>query len=209
MEDTLSQILQGYTDYVLTQKEKPTSVYVLCKHLEIDEVAFYTHFASIDAVEKALWLTFFTDTYIRITEDEVYAGYAVREKLLSFYYTWIEVLKPQRSYIVHTLENTDLLDFRPSYLQDMEKTFLDYAKQLMEEARETDEFPERMFVQNVYPQLLLMQARSVLKYWTKDHSANFEKSDVFIEKNINFVCDALSRSFLDSAFEYLKFVFER
>ncbi len=208
MDDLLARLLQGYSDFVLTQGHKPSSVYVLCKHLEVAETDFYQHFASISALEKALWLTFFTDTYIRITEDEVYAGYTVREKLLSFYYTWIEVLKPQRSYILHTIENADFLDFHSEYLQDMEKTFVDYAKQLMQEARETDEFPSRMFIENVYPNLLLLQARSILKYWANDHSENFEKTDAFIDKNVNFVCDSLSRSFLDSAFEYLKFVFK-
>lgn len=208
MENQLNKILQGYTDFVLTYQRKPTSVYVLCKHLEMEETAFYQFFASISALEKALWLTFFADTYQRITEDEVYAGYSVREKLLSFYYTWIEVLKPQRSYVVHTIASTDFLDLKPNYLEDLHKTFLDYAQKLMQEARETDEFPERMFIQNIYPNILWLQARSILHYWAKDASENFEKTDAYIEKNVNFTCDALSRSFLDSAFEYLTFIFK-
>ncbi len=208
MEDQLNKILQGYTDYVLTHERVPSSVYVLCKHLAIEEADFYKSFASISALEKALWLTFFADTYQRVMEDEVYASYAVREKLLSFYYTWIEVMKPHRSYVVHTLKHQDCLQLKPVYFEDFKKTFLDYAENLMQEARETDEFPERMFVQNIYSLILGWQASSILQYWVKDTSENFEKTDVFIEKNVNFTCDALSRSFLDSAFEYLVFVFK-
>ena len=208
MDDLLSQILQGYAEYVLQNEQKPTSVYALCQHLAIEETAFYQYFASIQAVEKALWLTFFTDTYLRLTADEVYNGYqSVREKLLAFYYTWIEELKTYRSYITITFENTDILDFKTSYYQDFEKTFSDYAKQLLEEARTNEEFPDRMFIQNIYPPILLLQAKSILNFWIKDESPNFEKTDVFIEKNVNFTCDAFSHSFLDSAFEYLKFVF--
>jgi AcrR family transcriptional regulator len=180
----------------------------LCQHLQIEEQAFYTYFASVEALEKAIWLNFFTDTYTSITNEEVYEGYTVREKLLSFYYTWLEVLKANRSYIKFVYRCTHVLDFQPSHLQDMQTAFLGYAKQLLAEAQMTEEFAERMFIQDVYPTILWLQAQSVLRYWIKDKSANFEKTDAYIEKNVNFTCDAFSRSFLDSAFEYLKFTFQ-
>lgn len=204
----MNNILQGYTDFVLTYLRKPSSVHVLCKHIEIEESEFYQSFASISALEKALWLNYFVETYQRVTEAEVYASYSVREKLLSFYYTWIEVLKPHKSYVAHTIAHTDCFDLKPNYLKDFETTFMDYAQNLLQEARETDEFPERMFVQNIYPNILWKQAKSVLHYWAKDSSDNFEKTDAFIEKNVNFTCDSFSRSFLDSGFEYLTFIFK-
>jgi AcrR family transcriptional regulator len=208
METNIDSILEGYIDFVQANQKKPASVHTLCEHLHIEEKAFYAYFASIDALEKALWLSFFTDTYTSITDEEVYEGYTVREKLLSFYYTWLEVLKTNRSYITLTIRCTQVLDFQPNYLQDMQTAFLGYAKQLLAEAYMTEEFAERMFIQEVYPTILWLQAKSILHYWIKDKSENFEKTDAYIEKNVNFTCDSFSRSFLDSAFEYFKFIFQ-
>jgi AcrR family transcriptional regulator len=209
MENSLESFFEQYAKYIGLHEKRPTSVTDFCDFAEASEEAFYEHFASLPALEKALWLHTFVETYLTITRDEVYENYTVREKLLSFYYTWLEFLKSYEAYIKHACQHTFPLDFHPAYWADFENSFRDYASQLLEEARVTEEFANRMVIQNAYPTILWLQAKSILRYWVKDKTENAEKTDAFIEKNVNFVCDAFSRSFLDSAFEYFRFIFQK
>jgi AcrR family transcriptional regulator len=208
MESLYDTLLFGYADYIKTQEESPASIAHFCRYLGVPEGEFYAHFASFEALERAIWLSLFTETIGNIVSDEVYNEYSVREKLLSFYYTWIEVLKEYRYYVRFTLRQTFCLDTNPAYLRDFEGAFRQYADALLVEARETEEFPSRMGIEQIYAPILWLQAKSVLKFWADDESPDFEKTDAYIDKNVNFTCDSFSRSFLDSAFDYFKFLFQ-
>ena len=56
-------------------------------------------------LENAIWLSFFEKTISIIENDAAYPEYSVREKVLAFYYTLIEVLKENRSYVLKNFEH--------------------------------------------------------------------------------------------------------
>lgn len=206
--DITQKIKEGYLNYILENDQRPASVYLLAQKLEISEEEIYAQFASCIAIEKAIWLEFFESTRQKIEAEEVYTGYSVREKLLAFYYTWLETLKAHRSYVLFVYRNWNFFDFNPAYFHEFKQVFKKYAEFLMAEGRETGEVAERPYIVDMYPGLFWGQALGVLKFWMKDQSNAFEKTDAYIEKSVNFSFDAITPNALDSGFDYLKFIIQ-
>jgi AcrR family transcriptional regulator len=203
-------IHQQYIEYVLEHGRQPVSVFAFAKHLGISEQEFYQHFNSFEGLEQEVWREMFETTRIKVEGQEVYMQYSVREKLLSFYYSWIEILKNNRSFVVYTANkypgrrlhtaSTELYTFR--------NAFKEFAGELIREGRTTDEIIDRPYLSNRYADGFWMQALFVLNFWIKDQSKNFEQTDVAIEKAVNTSFDLLGRTPLDSIFDFAKFLYQ-
>jgi AcrR family transcriptional regulator len=100
--ETIEKIRKAYTEFVLENGHQPPSVYQFAKKLKLPETEFYNYYSSFDAIEADIWLAFFQDAKQTVEKDETYQTYSVREKLLAFYYTWVEILKAQRSFVVYS-----------------------------------------------------------------------------------------------------------
>lgn len=224
--ETLEKIRKAYTEYVLEHGVQPPSVFQFAKKLKIAEPEFYDHYASFDAIEADIWLTFFTQTRATVETDGAYQGYSVREKLLAFYYTWIELLKGQRSFVVYSygrLRNalapatsragmmarrqTSTTNPRMVF-QPFKDAFYDYARDLLAEGRESKEVEPRPFVGDRYVNALWRQTLFLLNFWVRDTSKGFEKTDTAIEKAVNTAFDLLGRSPLDTLFDFVKFTLQ-
>ncbi|HEX8607855.1 MAG TPA: TetR/AcrR family transcriptional regulator, partial [Pedobacter sp.] len=59
---TAEQIKTGYINYVLTNDEKPKSVYSFVKKLKISEIDFYEFFTSFESIEKVIWVELTVET---------------------------------------------------------------------------------------------------------------------------------------------------
>ena len=90
---TAAQIKKAYIDFVLTHDEKPKSVYSFTKKLKISEADFYTYYASFESIEKMIWVELLSETIHQIQTQELWAEYSSREKMLSFFYSYVELLK--------------------------------------------------------------------------------------------------------------------
>ena len=87
---TAAQIQDAYIDYVLTNNEEPKSVYIFAKLLGITEQEFYSFYSSFIAVEKAIWSDLTTRAITEIQQQEVWINYTSREKILAFFYAYID-----------------------------------------------------------------------------------------------------------------------
>jgi hypothetical protein len=76
-------IKKAYIDFVLTQDEKPKSVYSFTKKLKITEADFYTFYASFESIEKSIWVELISETISEIQKQELWAQYSSRDKMLS------------------------------------------------------------------------------------------------------------------------------
>lgn len=205
-------LVAAYKLYVLENGKQPESVYAFAKKLEMQESEFYDHFNSFVQIESYLWKQTVLDTIEKIQQEEVYATYAVREKLLAFYYTWIEVLRTQRSFVLKQYEGLE----KPLYMKnnvvitDAKVAFADFLNELIVEGVETREVERRPIPQLMqsYPKWLWYQALAILDFWLNDVSQGFEKTDVFIEKSVNTAMDLLGRSPLDSLVDLGKFLYQ-
>ncbi|RYF45740.1 MAG: TetR/AcrR family transcriptional regulator, partial [Cytophagaceae bacterium] len=181
----------------------------------------------------AVWLTFFTDAKRAIEADATYQAYSVREKLLAFYYTWVEMLKAQRSFAVYSFGRLNpanrggmadgmtamspvgkagMMGRRTNgnsqVLMPFKEAFYDFARDLLAEGRESREVEPRPFLTDRYPNALWTQTLFILDFWVRDVSKSFEKTDTAIEKSVNTAFDLIGRSPLDTLFDFAKFAYQ-
>ena len=89
---TTGSIQKAYIDYVLTEGEEPKSVYIFAKKNKMTEAEFYQHFGSFKALEQNIWAGVAQKTLDEVKGQEVWAQYSAREKALSYFYSFFELL---------------------------------------------------------------------------------------------------------------------
>ncbi|WP_026995371.1 TetR family transcriptional regulator C-terminal domain-containing protein [Flectobacillus major] len=203
------KIKQAYMEYFLENGTQPQSVYSFTKKLKIKESEFYDYYNSFELLESSIWLDFFKETIQKIEAEPVYATYSVREKLLAFYYTWIEVLKQNRSYASQTWRLIDKRKLKtPTFLVDLKNAFKEYSRDLVMEGKESREVQPRKYLDERYPDAFWLQLLMVLDFWVKDKSKGFEQTDAMIEKAVNTSFDLMASSALDSVLDFAKFLYQ-
>ncbi|RRB06940.1 TetR family transcriptional regulator C-terminal domain-containing protein [Larkinella rosea] len=219
--EKLEKIRKAYIDYVLENGTPPPSVFQFAKKLKISEADFYQEFTSFESIEADIWRDYFRQALQTVETDPIYQTYSVREKLLAFYYTWIEVLKAQRSFAVFSYNRLRQAHAQASpmtkarmgnqssrVLQLFKESYFDYVRDLLAEGRESKEVEPRPFLSDRYADGLWTQTLFILHFWINDVSKNFEKTDTAIEKSVNTAFDLIGRSPLDSLFDLAKFIFQ-
>jgi len=202
----IESIQKAYIDFVLTAGEQPKSVYIFARKNKMPEEEFYRFFGSFDAIEQHLWTGFAVKTIAEIKAQEIWAQYTAREKALSFFYSFFELLKSSRSFVVYSVKKQPKTFSTPQIFQGIKDVFEGFCKDLIVEGLESNELSERKFFSNRYKDALWVQLVFVLHFWTNDNSTGFEKTDEAIEKGINVTFDLFQRSPIDNLFEYGKFL---
>nr|WKN37825.1 TetR family transcriptional regulator C-terminal domain-containing protein [Tunicatimonas sp. TK19036] len=211
-EDQAANLKEAYIDYLLEYGQAPPSVYQFTKRQKMKEAAFYDYFNSFTALEKEIWKGFLEETITRIQSDPVYMEYSVREKLLAFYYTFIEILKNNRSYVMVRLEHMPSPGRRlpnNNVFSNLKGAFIDYANELIAEGKEIGEIVDRPIIGNRYDEGLWRQLQFVIYFWVKDDSPGFEKTDAAIEKAVNLSFDIMGRGPIDAAVDFAKFLYQQ
>jgi hypothetical protein len=203
---TIESIQNAYIDYILTEGEQPKSVYIFAKHNEMSEAEFYQFYGSFEAVEQGIWAGFATKTLAEIRAQEVWEGYTSREKALSFFYGFFELLKSSRSFAVYSIKKQPKGFTTPKVFSPLKDIFESFADEILKEGIESTELSDRKYFSKKYKDALWIQFVFVLNFWINDNSAGFEKTDEAIEKGINVTFDLFQRSPIDNLFEYGKFL---
>lgn len=203
---TAQQIRQAYLDFVLTNNEKPKSVYSFAKKIKISEAEFYQFYASFESIEKNIWFDLTFETITKIKEQDVWFQYSAREKMLSFFYSYTENLKNQRSFVIYSLKNYKGKFATPNVLAGVKPIFENFAEDIINEGLESGELAERKFLSKRYKDALWIQFAFIVNFWINDDSDGFEKTDEAIEKGINVTFDLFQHSPIDNLFEYGKFL---
>lgn len=203
---TAAQIQDAYTDYVLTHNEEPKSVYVFAKNIGITEQEFYNFYSSFVAVEKAIWADLTVKAIEEIQKQEVWINYTSREKILAFFYAYIELLKGRRSFVVYSLKKSRTHLSTPEVLDEVKNIFQTFAENIIKSGLESGELADRRYLSKRYKDALWIQFGIILNFWINDSSTNFEKTDEAIERGVNVTFDLFQRSPLDNIIDYGKFV---
>lgn len=199
-------IKNAYVDHVLTEGTKPKSVYIFAKKQQMSEAEFYEFFGSFAALEQSIWTDIGKSVIDEVKTQEVWSGYAAREKALSFFYGFFEQLKKSRSFAVYSLNNTPKGLSTPYVFEGLKTLFLDFAVEILDEGLESGELTDRKFFAKRYKDALWGQLVFILHFWVKDESAGFEKTDEAIEKGLNVTFDLFQRSPIDNLIDYGKFL---
>lgn len=205
MDKTQEKIYNKFIAYVLLNKKRPASIHTFMEGLKLKEGTFYKYFHSFDELVKEFWKTIFDRTLQEIQSQEVYVSYSVNEKLLAFYFSWVEALKDYREYIKYVIEEEKIYQLYPDDFELFKLAFEDYSAKLVEEGLATEEIASRMYLTDKYKYVLWYQPVSIVKFWVKDESKNFEDTDALIEKTVNFSFDLMRSNGIDSFFDLAKF----
>src|ERR1700761_4381454 len=203
---TTESIKKAYVDYVLTEGEEPKSVYIFAKKNKMTEAEFYNYFGSFKALEQNIWADIAKKTLNEIKGQEVWAEYSAREKALSYFYAFFELLKQQRSFAAYSFKKQPKGLSTAAVYADLRDIFENFASEILNEGLESGELSDRKFFSKRYKDALWIQFGFVLHFWINDSSAGFEKTDEAIEKGINVIFDLFQRSPIDNLFEYGKFL---
>ena len=208
--EKIDKIRKTYIEYVLDNGQAPASFYAFAKKLKMPESELYEYYTSFEALEMELWESFFVQARATAEKDDVFQKYSVREKLLGLYYTWIEILKAKRSFVVYSYKKLKqpVANSNPQELKQFKTTFLNFANDLVYEGRESREIVARPYISNRYADALWVNTLFILDFWIKDTSKGFELTDTAIEKTVNTALDLMGRSLVDSVIDLAKFVYQ-
>jgi len=204
--DLKQKIYDAYSTQVLEHEKEPKSVYLFCKKNKIEETDFYTSFASLEDIKESIFNKFFDNAYALISKEKGFDTQVPKEKLLSFYFTFFEVLLLNRSYVLFILSNSSDKMQKLSSLRRLRKSFKQFASGLIEQGNNSKQslltkHPELIFSEGAWLQLLFL-----LKFWMEDSSPSFEKTDMAIEKSVQTVFELFDNTPLDSVIDFGKFL---
>jgi hypothetical protein len=202
------KIKSTYIEAVLTQGARPVSVYKFCVDLGIKEEEFYNLFGSFDGLENHIWKGFIDKTIGRLKSDKAFHTFITREKILAFYFTLLEELKSNRSYVLFQLEHSKKFELVPAYVRGFKAEFESFFESVLNTAKGSGEVANRPILDKRYPQLFWLHLGFILLFWKEDSSPGFEKTDAAIEKSVNLAFDLIGKGAVDSAIDFAKFLYQ-
>jgi len=206
---TAEKIIDLYMSTLLLENEIPKTVYAFAHANNFEESEFYKYFGSFEVLEKQIFSLFCENTIGMLMENEDYATYTPINKLLSFYYTFFEMLNANRSFVYLKLaQNKNKLDAL-KLLSKLRVTFLKYIEaEIYEQTidlknKTLNSISKKGVNETAWAQLLF-----TMQFWIEDTSPNFEKTDIFIEKSVQASFDLKNIKPLESVLDFAKFLWK-
>jgi hypothetical protein len=197
-----------YMDAVLDHNEVPQSVYSFAKMNHFEESEFYRFFGSFEALEAAIYELFFEKTMKTLDKSKEYKNYDAMNQLLSFYFTFFGNLTANRSYVSKSLQMEMGGLNQMKKLKTLRQKFLNFIDELDLgvidiKNKRIDDIKDSVVNESYWIQMLV-----TLKFWLDDDSADFEKTDLFIEKSIAASFELANTKPLKSVVDFGKFLFK-
>lgn len=201
-------IVTMFMDYVLEHEEVPKTVYKFCKVNSIQESDFYLHFGSISTLQKGIWNTFFENASSVMMKNKEYQDFSNRDKMLTFFYTFFEVLTLNRSYVLFAMEQSNNTLKNMEQLKGMRRNVKEFAKGLIVAGNENKNAKITKHNPQLFSEGAWLQFMFLLNFWKSDDSAGFEKTDVAIEKSVNTIFDVFDNTPLENILDFGKFLYK-
>ena len=179
---TSTDLISYYMEYTLEHNAAPKSVYIFAKKYNFQEEIFYKYFGNFDALEQTIFKTFFDNTKTLLEKSDDYKSYESRNQLLSFYYSFFELLTANRSYVVYALEDNKNNLTKSKSLKRLKHSFTKYVESLNIPLLEIKQETLDKIQNTTLKETAWLQFSLTMKYWLKDTSPSFEKTDSFMAK---------------------------
>lgn len=201
-------IISYFMEYVLSNNKYPDSVYSFSKQYNFNEEDYYKFYGNFSLLEQSIFKVFYEKTINLLEKNNEYQNYSSRDKMLSFYYSFFELLTANRSYVVYALGSQTKNLKKINTLKKLKKSFSNYIDKLditiLETNQETlDKIQNKTLKESAWFQLLL-----TIKYWLEDTSPSFERTDILIEKAVNTSFDLINIKPLKSVLDLGKFLYK-
>lgn len=201
-------IITKYMEYVLEHEKTPKSIYKFCKANDIKEEDFYLFFGSLERLQKGIWEKFFTNTMNLMQKNKEYEGFSNKDKMLTFFYTFFEMLTLNRSYVLFVLGQEKNSFKNLERLKGLRKHVKGFAKDLIEDGNAEKNFKITKHNPQLFSEGAWLQFLFILKFWMNDDSARFEKTDMAIEKSVNTIFDLFDNTPLENIVDFGKFLYK-
>lgn len=205
---TQDQLISLYMEYVLEHEKMPKSVFKFCKDSNITEGQFYDFYGSFEGLKKGIWTKFYDNTMDVIEKSPEFDTFSTREKLLTFYYTFFELLTANRSYVLYTLSENPEMMKNLDQLKGLRRKVKGFANELIREGNEDKSSKILKQSETIFSEATWVQLLFIIKFWMDDNSAQFESTDVVIEKSVNTVFDLFDNTPLESILDLGKFLWK-
>jgi hypothetical protein len=192
--------------YISEYKKFP-ELYEFVERIGKSGFDFHLEFETMEELREYVWLCMFEDTYARITASEEYALYAVREKMLAFYYTLLEELQTADQFVKNCFESRPFLQLKPQGIRLFDRAFNTYCEKLMNEGLESGELANRQIIGDKLSKILKAKLYFILDFRNKDTSENKEQTDAAVEKSVHLAFDLLEKNAMDTVVDFGKFFF--
>lgn len=201
-------LINLYMNHVLENGATPVTVYKFCKNNNIKEDEFYNFYGSFEALVKGVWKRFFEHTLELMQKSSDYKIYSIREKLLTFYYTFFEILNVNRSYSLFALQQSNSPLKKLKQLSGLRRKVKAFAKDLAREENSDKQAMNLKKSETIFSEAVWLQLLFLLKFWKNDNSPGFESTDVAIEKSVNTLFDLFDTTPLERVFDLGKFLWK-
>lgn len=205
---TKEKVISFYMQSTLEHNSKPKSVFHFAKENGFTEAEFYTFFGGMEGIEKEVFNQFLSKTIELLEKDKDYEYYDMKSKMLSFYFTFFELLTANRSYVVLSLKENSTMLKGLMQLSGLRNGFKDFVSSIISDEyrlkqERFQDIQEKALQESAWIQLLM-----TLKFWLDDTSAAFEKTDIYIEKSVKASFELMNTDPLESLIDFGKFLFK-
>lgn len=205
---TKDKIVSMYMNYTLEQNEKPKSVYQFSKLNGFTESEFYTFFGTLNSIENEIFNMFLEKTVALLEKDANYETYDMKSKMLSFYFTFFELLSANRSYVVMSLKENENHLKNLMQLSTLRNSFKQYISGIISDEYRIKQEKLQSFQEKTIKETSWLQLLMTLKFWLDDSSPAFEKTDIYIEKSVKATFELMNIAPIDSIIDFGKFLFK-
>ena len=200
---------EAYMRHITMEGKPPASVYRFCADTGITEEEFYGFFSGFPAIEKDFWTGTTRHVFSLLEESPEWKSYSVREKILAFYFTWLQEARRHRSFVCLRAAGWLKPLNRDSGKKALESMLNEWFSERVREGMETGEIQHRPLIASGYDRLLTLQFFFFLDFWIRDESTDFEDTDALTEKSMQVVFDLLQQNTLDKTADLAKFLWSR
>ena len=202
------KLISMYMDYVLEEEKRPRTVYKFCKENKIKEEEFYNFYGSFEGLQKGIWERFYEHTITVLHKSPESETFTNREKMLTFYYTFFEMLTANRSYVLFSLKEHESQLKNLQQLKGLRKRVKSFARDLIQDGNADKGVQALQQSEKIFSEAAWVQLMFLMKFWMDDNSAQFESTDVAIEKSVNTVFDVFDNTPLERVIDLGKFLWK-
>ena len=137
---TKDVIISAYMEYVLMHEKTPKSVYKFAKEHAMTEAEFYKFFGSFENLQQGIWTAFFENAMQLGQKNPEYVSFSNQEKMLTFFFTFFELLTANRSYVMFALKQHSDMMKNLTQLKSLRSHIKEFAGTLINQKNEEKSF---------------------------------------------------------------------
>ncbi|CAM4061492.1 Tetracyclin repressor-like C-terminal domain-containing protein [Flavobacterium branchiophilum] len=201
-------IVSMYMEYMLEHATMPKTVYEFAQKYHFEEAHFYQYFGAFESVERHIFKSILDKTVALLHQNQEYHTYDFKTKLLSFYFTYIEMLTANRSFVLMCLKNRSKKVSHFMILGELRLAFKNYVSEIIDDKDLISIARAQKLQITAIKESLWAQFMFVIQFWIEDLSPAFEKTDVLIEKSVQASFEIMSIAPWEKVIDFGKFLFK-